>query len=104
MYQQERGLISSYHNARAFLTTVATPRRNHSNTTLKNITSQVTDQSLEYLAEHCQGLQSLTIPGCERVSDKGLTKMLKRCRNITALNVRGVSQLTEVRTTAQTFG
>lgn len=65
---------------------------------------QVTDQSLEYLAEHCRGLQSLTMQGCERVSDKGLTKLLKRCRNITTLNVRNVSELTEVGTAAQKFG
>lgn len=65
-------------------------------------TIKLTDASLEVIAAHCRGLESLTLQGCEQVSDQGLLTLLARCPNITVLNLRGVPDLTEVNTHTHT--
>ncbi|CAN0463731.1 unnamed protein product, partial [Laminaria digitata] len=57
---------------------------------------QVTDASLEAIGNHCRGLESLALQGCDMITDGGFAALLRGCPNITILNLRGVSDLTEV--------
>ena len=52
---------------------------------------QVTDQTMQSIAEHCTGLQSLTISFCREITNYGLIIISEHCSNLKSLKIIGVS-------------
>ena len=50
-------------------------------------TPPITDQTLESIAEHCTGLESLSLSDCRGITDAGLITMSERCSNLRSLKV-----------------
>ena len=48
---------------------------------------QVTDHTLQSLAEHCTGLQSLFINNCIEITDTGLITISEHCPNLQSLEI-----------------
>jgi len=48
---------------------------------------QVTDHTLQTIAEHCTGLQSLSLSDCREITDTGLIAISKRCHKLENLKV-----------------
>jgi len=65
--------------------------------------NQITDHTLQSIAEHCTGLQSLSISsyrslsisGCRNITDTGLITISEHCTNLLSLKVNNCHQLTD---------
>ena len=53
--------------------------------------SQVTDETMLSIAEHCTGIQSLSLNNCKQITDIGLVTISEHCSNLTSLKVFGSS-------------
>ena len=56
---------------------------------------QITDHTLQSIAEHCIGLQSLSLSFCEDIRDTGLITISERCTNLKSLNLCDCNQITD---------
>ena len=56
---------------------------------------QVTDRTLESIADHCTGLQSLYFSWCKSILDAGLITISENCRDLKSLAVMGCDQITD---------
>ena len=57
--------------------------------------SQVTDHALQSIAEHCTGLQSLTLRSCREITDTGLIIISEYCPNLISLKIDNCDQITD---------
>jgi hypothetical protein len=48
---------------------------------------QVTDHTLQSIADNCTGLQSLSLSCCRAITDAGLMTIFKHCSNLTSLKM-----------------
>jgi len=58
-------------------------------------TPPITDQTLESIAEHCTGLESLSLSDCRGITDAGLITMSERCSNLRSLKVDKFYSITD---------
>jgi len=56
---------------------------------------QITDDTLQSIAEHCTGLQSLSISDCSEITDTGLMTISEHCPNLLSLKVYNCDQITD---------
>ena len=56
---------------------------------------QVTDHALQSIAEHCSGLQSLSLCECREISDTGLITISEHCPHLTSLKVDNCRLITD---------
>ena len=56
---------------------------------------EVTDYTLQSIAEHCTGLQSLSLSFCEDITDTDLITISEHCSNLKSLHLRGCNQITD---------
>jgi hypothetical protein len=56
---------------------------------------QITDHTLQSIAEHCAGLQSLTLNCCREITDTGLTTISEHCPHLQSFKVDTCDQLTD---------
>ena len=56
---------------------------------------QVTDHTLQSLAEYCTGLQSLSLRHCREITDAGFIPISEHCCNLLSLKVEDCSQITD---------
>ena len=54
---------------------------------------EITDHTLQSMAEYCTGLQSLTLNRCRDVTDVGLITMSEHCTNLQSLKVDNCDQI-----------
>jgi len=57
--------------------------------------SKFTDKTLLSIAEHCTGLQLLSLSYCREITDTGLITISKHCSNLLSLNVDECHQITD---------
>jgi len=57
---------------------------------------QVTDHTLQSIAEHCTGLQSLSLSWCHEISDTGLITISLHCPNLQSFTVDFCRQISDV--------
>ena len=57
--------------------------------------SQITDHALQWIAEHCTGLQSLSLDGCRQITNAGLITIHERCPNLKSLNLVNCQLITD---------
>ena len=58
-------------------------------------TPKITNHTLKSIAEHCTGLQSLSLRHCREITDTGLIAISEHCPNLKSLNVDDSSQITD---------
>ena len=58
-------------------------------------TPKITDHTLKSIAEHCTGLQSLSLRHCREITDTGLIAISEHCPNLKSLKVENSSQITD---------
>ena len=56
---------------------------------------QVTDYTLQWIAEHCTGLQSLSLGYCGEITDAGLITISEHCPNLKSLKFYNCHQITD---------
>jgi len=56
---------------------------------------QVTDHTLQSIAEHCTGLQSLSLSDCREITDTGLIAISKHCYKLENLKVDCCDRITD---------
>ena len=56
---------------------------------------KITDHTLQLIAEHCTGLQSLSFKYCREITDTGLINISEHCSNLKLLYVCYCTQLTD---------
>ena len=56
---------------------------------------QITDHTLQSIAEHCTGLQSLSLNSCWEITHAGLTTISEHCANLESLNLFDCDQITD---------
>jgi len=54
-----------------------------------------TDHTLQSIAEHCTGLQSLSISNCREITDTGLITISEYCPNLKSLRINYCDQITD---------
>ena len=57
---------------------------------------QVTDQTLQSIAEHCTGLQSLSLSWCREISDTGLITISLHCHELKSFKIDYCRQISDV--------
>ena len=60
-----------------------------------DISRDITDHTLQSVAEHCTGLQSLSLNCCGRITDTGLITISIHCPELKSLALMGCYQLTD---------
>jgi len=60
-----------------------------------NYDFQITDDTLQSIAEHCTGLQSLSLNYCREITDTGLITISEYCPNLLSLEVYNCDQITD---------
>ena len=55
----------------------------------------ITDQALQSIAEHCIGLQSLSLSCCSEITDTGLINISEHCHNLQSLKINDCRQVTD---------
>eukprot|EP00455_Lapot_gusevi_P013365 TRINITY_DN16497_c0_g2_i2.p1 TRINITY_DN16497_c0_g2~~TRINITY_DN16497_c0_g2_i2.p1 ORF type:complete len:339 (-),score=6.47 TRINITY_DN16497_c0_g2_i2:9-1025(-) len=55
----------------------------------------ITDDGIQFIAEHCPELVDLDVSDCDALTDSALN-FLRRCTKLTELNLKGCLQLTQV--------
>jgi hypothetical protein len=61
-----------------------------------DISRDITDHTLQSIAEHCTGLQSLSLSCCKYITDTGLITISIHCPELKSLAVVGCDQITDV--------
>ena len=56
---------------------------------------QITDHTLQSIAEHRTGLQSLTLSDCRYITDNGLIIISMHCTDLKSFNVEGCDKITD---------
>jgi len=56
---------------------------------------QVTDNTLQSIADHCTGLQSLELKSCHVITDTGLITISIHCHDLQSLDVMGCNLITD---------
>ena len=56
---------------------------------------QITDQTLQSIAQHCTRLQSLHLQYCDQITDAGIISISTQCTGLQSLNLHGCSQITD---------
>ena len=56
---------------------------------------QITDHTLHSIADHCIGLQSLSLSSCQKITDTGLKTISEHCINLQSLKVVHCQQMTD---------
>jgi len=59
------------------------------------VSCQFTDDTLQSIAEHCTGLQSLSISNCRLITDTGLITISTHCPNLVSLKVNDCYLITD---------
>ena len=54
---------------------------------------KITDHTLQSIAEHCTGLESLSLRSCMYITDTGLINISEQCPNISKLDVSSIVNL-----------
>jgi hypothetical protein len=57
--------------------------------------SQLTDITLLSIAEHCTGLQSISLSNCRQITDTGLKMVSENCTSLQNLNIVSCNQITD---------
>ena len=57
--------------------------------------SRVTDHTLQSLADHCTGLQSLSLSDCRKITDTGLVIISMNCTNLKSLKIYYCNKITD---------
>jgi len=57
---------------------------------------EITDRTLQSIAEHCAGLQSLSISKCREITDTGLITISEHCLNLQSLEVHKCWRISDV--------
>ena len=57
---------------------------------------QITDHTSQSIAEHCTGLQSLSLNSCRDITDAGLIIISEHCPNLKSLKVGDCGKITDV--------
>ena len=58
-------------------------------------TPQITDRTLQLIAEHCNGLQSLSLSDCREITDTGLITISKHYPHLKSFTVDDCDQITD---------
>jgi len=66
-----------------------------------NYNPEVTDYTLESIAEHCTGLQSLSLSDCINITDTGLITISEHCPNLRSLKVNLTQSLSSLQESHQ---
>ena len=56
---------------------------------------QVTDHTLQSIAEHCTGLESLSLSDCREITDSGVITISEHCTGLQSLNIQGCHQISD---------
>jgi len=56
---------------------------------------QITDRTLQSIAEHCTGLQSLSLSWCGGITDTGLITISEHCPNLNYFDITNCRQITD---------
>ena len=56
---------------------------------------RITDHTLQSIAEHCTGLQSLSLNRCREITDVGLITISEHCPNLKSLDLSFCRQITD---------
>jgi len=58
-------------------------------------TPEITYHTLQSIAEHCTGLESLSLSDCREITDSGVITISEHCTGLQTLNLQGCHQITD---------